>query len=360
MGKRLAQFLGFLSAILLAAVLFCSCATTPGQPTQEKLDSPAAIKWRMVTISGWVTPQQTDELIAKIRDRSGGRLIIQRYRPADLYFSGPDTLQYLEKQLIEIGAATNDTPGYPWLQLQTLPYFLQKHDMAIYKAFAEAQCSLVTELYESCGAKVITPKGMPGNPSRIVLQTKKPIPQIQDLMGMKIWIDKPNIQSQTSMCKAMGINRISLPITDLYLSIQTNLVNGAITLCTVAKSYSLHEVGKYFIGLWPTFSTAYYGAVKVAFDKLPADIQSVLLDCFDEYSDSAWKSVIPEKSDNDWEAFVKEKSVNYARSLPPEDEAVFIKIARSSWLAEVQKAGAQGERWLDIYEKVTGNRIRKQ
>jgi len=335
----------------VVAVLSCLVLTACNP---EQL-GPKAGDWTMaVAPSAYATREDTQELLQNIKDRTEGQLIIEQCSCRELLIPDSEVLSYLGVGLVEIAAASCDTDGATWMRFHTFPYFLDNPDIGMYKAFAEAQYPMIAQIYQQKGVKVITPQGMPSNPSRLLLVTKKPVRTLEDLRGMTISIDTPE---QTAMLNKLGVVTTNLPIAEVYWALWRNSIDGIIIEPQVAMNYSIDEVAHYSVGLWPSMTLSYYGIEQTAFENLPEDFQLVLLECFEEYSNKSWESVSAGKAEEKWKALIEENRLSYLKSFPPEEEARLIRIARTCWRAEIEQAGPEGQQWLEIYEMVSGNKI---
>lgn len=104
--------------------------------------------------------------------------------------------------------------------------------------------------------------------------TKKPVKSLADLKGLKI----RSTPSYESVMKALGVATVSIPMGDLYTSLQTGVVDGACLPAMGNVGYALQEVLKYQIypPFWNVDSHLIY--VNAAwFDALPADVKNVIV-----------------------------------------------------------------------------------
>jgi TRAP-type C4-dicarboxylate transport system substrate-binding protein len=336
---------------VVIATLACSIL---GACSPEQF-GPKTGDWTMaIAPSAYVTQEDTQQLLQDIKERTGGQLIIEQYKPQELLIEDHEILLFLGTGFMEIAAPGSETDGAPWMRFHEFPYFVDTPEISIYKAFAEAQYPMIEQTYQQQGARAIIPEGMPGRPYTSLLITTKPVRTLADIEGMKICVDTPE---QTVLFNKLGAITTNLPIAEIYWALWRNSIDGIIIAPQVAINYSLDEIAHYSIGLWPSTTLSYYGVYETAFDKLSDDYQSVLLECFEEYSTEAWESVILGEAEEKWQTLANENRLDYMKTFPPEDEAELIRIARTCWKNEILRAGSEGQQWLEIYETVTGNLI---
>jgi len=338
-------------SLLTIIVLSCSVlsACSPNQLGPEKDD------WTMaIAPSAYVTPEDTQELLQDIEDKTGGQLTIQCCKPAELLIKDHEILLFLGTGFMEIAAPSYETDGAPWMSFHRFPYFINEADLDTYRSFAAAQYTMIEKKYRDHGAKAITPQGMPGRPATLLLVTTKPVKTLSDMEGMIICVDTPE---QTALFNDLGAVTTNLPIAEVYWALWRNSIDGIVIEPQVAINYSLDEVAHYSIGLWPSMTISYYGVYETAFNELPDDYQSTFLECFEEYSAESWESVVFGEAEEKWQALTSANELDYTEKFSPEDEAELIRIARICWRNEIIQAGPEGQQWLEIYETITGNSI---
>jgi TRAP-type C4-dicarboxylate transport system substrate-binding protein len=346
----LIKYPALLIITVLSGLVLSAC--NPTQLGPEKDD------WTMaIAPSAYVTPQDTQELLQDIENKTDGQILIHCCKPGELLIKNHEILLFLGTGFMEIAAPGCETDGAPWMRFHEFPYFIDEANIDIYRSFAEAQYTMIEQIYRQQGAEAITPHGMPGRPATLLLVTTKPVITLTDIRGMKICVDTPE---QTALLNELGAVTTSLPIAEVYWALWRNTIDGIIIEPQVAINYSLDEVADYSVGLWPSMTIAYYGVYATAFNELPDDQQSVLLECFEEYSTESWESVVFGEAEAKWQALTDANGLDYTENFSPEDEAELIRIARTCWQDEIIRAGSEGQQWLEIYETVTGNSIPDQ
>lgn len=106
--------------------------------------------------------------------------------------------------------------------------------------------------------------------------TNTPVSKVADMKNVKMWEWEGDPVADATF-KQFGINPIQLSITDVLTSLQTGLINGVYTSPLAAVSLQWFAATKYMMEFPLTNSM---GAVIISrreFDKMPADIQQILL-----------------------------------------------------------------------------------
>ena len=110
----------------------------------------------------------------------------------------------------------------------------------------------------------------------VYVLTNQPVRSVADMNGVKMWTWEGD-QIAEAAFRALGINPIPLSVVDVLTSLQTGLINGAYTSPLAALAMQWNTRVKYMMGV-PLADAA--GAVvvsKKAYDKLPPDLQEILL-----------------------------------------------------------------------------------
>lgn len=80
------------------------------------------------------------------------------------------------------------------------------------------------------------------NPSAVLLTAEKPIRSLEDLSGLKIRVPSKNVGR---VAEAWGATPVSMPITEVYNSLATGVIDGVLVDASVLNSFKLKEVTNY-------------------------------------------------------------------------------------------------------------------
>jgi TRAP-type transport system periplasmic protein len=106
--------------------------------------------------------------------------------------------------------------------------------------------------------------------------TNTPVAKVADMKNVKMWEWEGDPVADATF-KQFDINPIQLSITDVLTSLQTGLINGVYTSPLAAVSLQWFAATKYMMDFPLTNSMGAVVIAKREFDKMPADIQQILL-----------------------------------------------------------------------------------
>jgi len=106
--------------------------------------------------------------------------------------------------------------------------------------------------------------------------TNTPVTKVEDMRNVKMWQWEGDPVAEATF-KAFGINPIPLSITDVLTSLQTGLINGMYTSPLAGVSLQWYTATKYMLDYPLTNATGAVVIAKRDFDKMPPDLQEILL-----------------------------------------------------------------------------------
>ncbi len=93
------------------------------------------------------------------------------------------------------------------------------------------------------------------NPPSVIMTRVKPVRKMEDLMGLKIRVSSRNVGK---VIESWGASPVSMPITEVYNSLATGVIDGVMVDPTVLVSFKLAEVVNYItFGMNTTLSPFY-------------------------------------------------------------------------------------------------------
>lgn len=108
-----------------------------------------------------------------------------------------------------------------------------------------------------------------------LMTVKKPVKTLEDLAGMKIIGWTPSMLAGP---KVLGANAVMVPPMDTYLALQRAMADGVHSPFATVLPFKLNETVKHATEL-NSMVTAFYGVIsEKAYNKLPKDLQQVLMD----------------------------------------------------------------------------------
>lgn len=172
-----------------------------------------------------------------------------------------------------------------------MPY-LVKNRCHMKKIGEELFWKQIAPAAEEKGYKII---GLWENGFRHITNGKNPITVPEDLKGVKLRI--PEGEWRVKMFKAYGANPTPMALSEVFVALQTGVVDGQENPFPQIFSQKFHEVQKYLSLTGHVYTPAYVTAGKARWGKLPEDVRKVLETTAREMQDFVYKTA--EKMDNE-------------------------------------------------------------
>ena len=80
------------------------------------------------------------------------------------------------------------------------------------------------------------------NPAGVIMTASKPVRTLEDLKGLKIRVPSRNVGR---VVEAWGASPVSMPITEVYTSMETGVIDGVLVDASVLNSFKIKEVANY-------------------------------------------------------------------------------------------------------------------
>jgi TRAP-type C4-dicarboxylate transport system substrate-binding protein len=314
---------------------------------EEAAEEPA-VKWVIATTYGNPTVGQAVpfvELAERVRERTDGRFDIHVAMAGELGIKRENFPSALSQNVIQGAELAYGFAEQTWSHLGVfnLPYLFSTEE-EVYAAL-EALAEMTNREYEhdnimSLAHYVWLPQD---------LFVRKPIDDITDLNGMKVrgWTDV--------MLKAVGVmggQPVSVPSSEVYTAIQHGVADGGITGGTSAIMHAWNEVAPYAYPISFMYVAADVGINREAFDSLPQQYQTVLLEegqamteRFKEWYDENEATVWDDWRDLGGEVF----------ELTPDEYEGLQELVGPLWDSWVATVGSDGEEALRIVLEAVGN-----
>ncbi|MGE5313434.1 MAG: TRAP transporter substrate-binding protein DctP [Acidobacteriota bacterium] len=106
--------------------------------------------------------------------------------------------------------------------------------------------------------------------------TNTPVYKVSDMKNVKMWAWEGDPVADAAF-KAMGVNYIPLSITDVLQSVQTKMINGFYSVPLATVSLQWYTAVKYMLDYPLTNSAGSVVISKNMYDKMPKDLQDILL-----------------------------------------------------------------------------------
>ncbi|ENJ1743035.1 TRAP transporter substrate-binding protein [Vibrio diabolicus] len=126
------------------------------------------------------------------------------------------------------------------------------------------------------------------------LTTNKPINEPSDLKGLTVRV--PNVPIFVSTWSALGAKPTPMAFSEVFTALQQSTVNGQENPLSLIESASFFEVQKYVNKTEHVRSWIYVLIGKRQLDKLPQDLQQILLESAEEMHDFEHKLAVEEEA----------------------------------------------------------------
>lgn len=274
----------------------------------------------------------------RVKEKSGGRLKITPFYGGSLGFTQSDSLRTLKAGSVEMatvyaGYLSRDAPDLAIALVQGV--ILSPQEMV--KLIPTLQ-DIYRQAYGRWGVTVTG--WLMDSVYEISVFCKEPVDSLAKLRGKKVRVWS---KDQIDAFAKLGVAAQIVPQNDLYLALQTGVVDCALYVAGVARTISLQEVTKYASRLH-TYS-ALPSAIGVStrhWDKLPKDLQGIV----SEAGEWAWKESEKRLLDfSDEEKARKEFTaagqVKFLPDFPAADQQALFKAASEVWTERARTVGRE-------------------
>ncbi|MFC1533933.1 TRAP transporter substrate-binding protein [Thermodesulfobacteriota bacterium] len=175
---------------------------------------------------------------------------------------------------------------------------------------------------------------------------KKPIRKIEDFKGLQL----KSLSHHMGPLKEVGAVGMNVPMTEAYVALQKNTVDGLMAPTETLKSFKFAEVVKYSTKLnLGTGANYARGMNWNSWNKLPADIQKI----FEDNSEYWFEQIAYELETLDESAveYAKGQGVEFIE-LPKEDLKTFYKALETASLKEAARLDKMGLPGTAVFKEV--------
>ncbi len=292
---------------------------------------------------------QLETFAADVAELSGGSLTIDVFHGGSLNLKDNDVARWLPRGAVEMGLVWanylgRDVPALNAVMIQGSVGSPQE----LITALPEIQ-----EIYtEVLGELDIVPTGFMALPllKASIFCREDPVRTLEDLRTKKlrVWSN-----DQVETFTKLGVSAQIVGQNDLYVALQTGVVDCAVYPALFAHTISLQEVTSYASYLYPVAGVPYVlGASKEAWDGLSdAEREAVstaaarVWERTNEYSKA-------DENEQAARAKLAEQGIEFLDPFSDEDRAAFLDAASATWLTMAEDAGgdapAYRQRILDV------------
>lgn len=287
-----------------------------------------------------------DEFAALVSEKTGGELKIDVYHAGSLGLKEPDMLRTLQRGMVDMALLygeyyTRDAPELSAVYVQGAIKKSEEHLKIL---------PTLRQIYEEEYGKwdIKTVGGVVSPVFDVGLHCKEPINSLEGLEEEKVRVWSAHLVDTFTR---LGISAQVIPQNDMYMALQTGVVDCAYYLSTVADTVSLDEVTKYEAYLHPWAAVpAMFGISKRSWDSL-SDAQRTAIE---ESGQEIWEKTREQAVDPQREAQARQQrqalGITMLDPFSDEDVERFQVAAFKAWQEIAKRAGDDG---LAIFEEVT-------
>lgn len=181
--------------------------------------------------------------------------------------------------------------------------------------------------------------------------SKKKITRLEDIRGLKF---RSSGAIQSAIVKQLGGSPVTMPITEVYTSLEKGVIDGVVTAYTAMVSFRLYDVSKYSVLAGLTATPMAVAMNMKTWNSLPPDVKEVFEKLRDRYS---FECAIEYDKD-------RVKAIQKGRSLgkeiyplsPAELKRWEGKLAGiyDDWVADMKAKGLPGGEMLQALRQLKG------
>ncbi|MBN1471989.1 MAG: TRAP transporter substrate-binding protein DctP [Syntrophaceae bacterium] len=305
------------------------------------------IQWRMqdVATAGQLHYDWRTKFTERVKDMSGGRLVIKQY-PSGALVKSSEMFESVANGSIQIAAAAS--PYWAGIvgrigQMGWCIPFTYDNARDLDNFLQGPYANVMREVVAKHGVYYL---GTQLTSSYPIISTK-PIKTIEDLSKLKIRC----VGLTAFTLKKIGARTVFVPAEEIYTGLATGVFDG-VTWGGPSQTHAmgLHEVCKYY--LLPAVSDVCYNECvinKAAWEKLPPDLKEIVKIAWDSIRWSTYKEM--ETFDQKYlKDYVANKGVTITK-LPPSDVAKLRAASLAVLDEEVAKQDPNGKKLVELLLK---------
>ncbi len=293
--------------------------------------------------------KQLETFAADVADLTGGSLKIDVFHGGSLNLKDNDVARWLPKGAVEMGLVWANYLGrdVPALNAVMVQGSVGSSDELI-TALPEIQ-----EIYkEVLGELDIVPAGFMALPilKASIFCREKPVRTLADLKTRKlrVWSN-----DQVETFTKLGISAQIVGQNDLYVALQTGVVDCAVYPALFAHTISLQEVTKYASYLYPVAGVPYVlGVSEGAWNGLDDSERSAVTTAAERVWARTNEYSQAEEKENAARQKLSEQGIEFLNEFSDEDRSAFLIAASDTWKSMAEDAGGKApeyrQRILDV------------
>ena len=322
-----------LSAALLAAT--AGLTTAPSAPVRAD-----EVEWKMhaIFVPAREESQAYQRWADRVSERAEGKLNVTYYPGGQLGIKDVDLLRILPQG--NVIQAAGLVANYLSRDAPELANLLPPGIMEDETKFVELLPMLhdmFQEIYDKWGVKLLTLMMAPNH--TIEIFCREPINTLEELRRVKVRVWE---KAQVETFAKLGVSASIIPQADLYVAMQTGVVDCATYLSGFATTISLQEVAPHFAFITPYALHPHSIIVSQrAWDALPPDVQAIL----QEEADRTREEMNEKFLDASWEEeqlqLLLAAGGKQLEPFPEADRRAYFEAAREAGRDLAEQAGPE-------------------
>lgn len=232
----------------------------------------AATVFKIATVApdGTSWMKEMREAAANVKQQTAGRVEF-KYFPGGVMGNDVAVLRKMKLGQLHGGAFTGGEISQVQgdIQIYSLPFLFEDLNEIAY-----VRKSMDTDIKQRLADKGIVPLGIAGGGFAYLMSTK-PLRNQHDLRASKVWVPQNDKIAQVAFEQSQ-VNPISLPLGDVYTSLQTGLLETVGTTTSGAIIFQWHTKVKHVFDLPLTYVLGVFAVDKRTYDKLTPDDRAIV------------------------------------------------------------------------------------
>lgn len=281
-----------------------------------------------------------------VYERSGGQLKINVFHAGSLGLRDTDLLRILQAGSVDMAMLygeyfTRDAPELAVVYVQGAITEPEQH-LALLPTMRE----IYEEAYGKWGIRTVG--GIVSPVFDVGIHCKEDINTLDELRGKKLRVWAAHL---VNTFQSMNVAAQVIPQNDMYLALQTGVVDCAYYLSTVAKTVSLQEVTKYEAYLHPWAAVPWmFGISDRAWNRLTPELQQVLVEAGEAMWAKTREAAVSAEREDTARAERESLGITMLEPFSEADVQAFVASATEAWKAMAEAAGPKG---MEYYERMT-------
>jgi len=225
-----------------------------------------------------------NDIAAELKEKSNGRLVLEIFHnntlgaPADIWN------MFTQGAIDMLDLSPGMIGSFPVSEVLNVPFYLEGNENVANCMWDLLNAGLLKEYTEHMKVLMFLPAG-----GVELFTSKKQITSIDDFKGMKAC----GSSAIMSMCiEALGGTAVATQPAEQVTSLTQGVLDGVITGANFAEIMSLYEPAKYMMRYNIAMSCMFFGINNNSWNKLPADLQQLLVDTCDRWFNDFYKDKI--------------------------------------------------------------------